>query len=122
VIDSTGGFNVAGPGNPPSPPAREFLVPGWEIGGESGVNDLTFTTTEVNGSGQLVAAVYVSGTIPGGSPAPTPTLPTVGNPTKVVTISPMASEFIQIPSSSTGDTVLYGSGADVYVTPVQIIA
>lgn len=103
-------------------------VLGNEIGGASPANDITYRIFDTTGynpntgiqSGQVTQLGYQSGTAPTG--APNAILPTAGNPTKVFTIPPLGSDLVQIPSSDNGSTVLVATGADVYVTPIQIVA
>ena len=96
-------------------------VLGDQIGGLSGFVSFNVTqTTDPNSPAPIVSLVYTSGYVPasGGSAI----LPTAGNPTKVFTIPPLASDLVQIPSSQSGSTTLVAAGADVYVTPIQIVA
>lgn len=104
-----------------------FTVYGAAIGGTSPTNDLTFTVTQtdpVGSTGRAVAATYTSGLIPGPEIA-NPTLPTSGNPSQVIIVSPGQTEYVQIPGSIVAPEynplILYASGADVYVTPVLLV-
>jgi len=104
-------------------------VSGADIGGTSPANDIVYgiaRTTNYNpNTGYQLGAVteiyYQNGTPPAGDSAAA-ILPTAGNPTKVFTIPPLSSDLVQIPASENGSTTLVASGADVYVTPIQIVA
>jgi hypothetical protein len=100
-------------------------VLGNAIGGATPANDINFIDSAVNENGSAAAFAYYSGAIPGTPPAPTANAPILGTPTKVFTIPPLSNQIIQIPSSSaslsTGPIDLIASGANLYVTPVQII-
>lgn len=99
---------------------------GNAIGGTTPANDIRMVDSAVDGSGAATMFEYFTGVLPGSQPAPTATAPTLGNPTKVFSIAPLSSVLVQIPSSSaslaTGPIDLVASGANVYVTPVQIVA
>lgn len=101
-------------------------VLGNAIGGTTPANDLRFIVSAVANDGSATAFQYYAGVIPGSLPPPTATAPTLGSPTKVFAISPLGSLLVQIPSTSAslanGPIDLVASGANVYVTPVQIIA
>ena len=104
-----------------------FVINGLNIGGASPFNDLTFMVTSCNpeSGGVALAATFVSGVVPGG-PSVAPVLPSPSNPTQVIIVGPGQTEYVQIPGSIVAPDyvplTLYASGADVYVTPVQIIA
>ena len=104
-----------------------FVVPYTQFDGVSG-DYISYQIYAVDnpdtGTGhptQLHLAAYQ---IP--SNAPSANAPTYNNPTKVFTIPPLTTEYVQIPTSSqTPDltpTTLVCSGANVYVTPIQVIA
>lgn len=95
-------------------------VSGSLIGGEAAWVLFNITGTSAgDGPGQVTTLEYSTGYQPAGGGA---NLPTPGNPTKVFTIPPLASDLVQIPSSDLGSTVLVASGANVYVTPIEIVA
>lgn len=91
------------------------------IGGQVALVYFVITsTTNPEALSPVTGLEYVSGYVPanaGGAILPTP-----GSPTKVFTIPPLASDLVQIPASNNGSTVLVASGANVYVTPIQIVA
>lgn len=93
---------------------------GQLIGGQQGFVFFTVVnTTNPGGMGTPTEIIYDSGYVPANTGGAI--LPTAGTPTKVFTIAPLTSEIVQIPASDNGSTVLVASGADVYVTPVQIV-
>tara|TARA_R110000868_G_scaffold5429_2_gene32856 strand:+ start:61 stop:678 length:618 start_codon:yes stop_codon:yes gene_type:complete len=100
-------------------------VDGADIGGVTGVNNITVNFTEVNPSpqGYAITLAYGGGLIPG---SPSPQQPTVDNPTAVVVVGVGQTELIQIPNSIQSPNfnilTLSVGGAAVYVTPVQIVA
>jgi len=108
---------------------QSFGVNGNDIGGTYPTNNLSFLITElknvVGGVGEVAALAYNAGVVPNGTD-PIANAPTLGSPTKVFTVAPLTSQLIQIPSSSaslsTGPIDLVASGANLYVTPVQVIA
>lgn len=101
-------------------------VLGADIGGATPTNNLSFVATAAGPNYSVTAFEYRTGVIPGTPPAPTASAPTLGSPTKVFSIPPQSSLLVQIPSSSaslsTGPIDLVASGANLYVTPVLILA
>jgi hypothetical protein len=103
-------------------------VSGADIGGTTPANDITYGIAYTTGynpntgyqSGSVTEIYYQNGTPPSGNSAAA-ILPTAGSPTKVFTIPPLSSDLVQIPASDNGSSTLVASGADVYVTPIQIV-
>ena len=77
------------------------------------------TDNDSGGRGHVTQYQVASYQIP--SSAPTANMPTYNNPTKVFLVAPQTSEYVQIPSSNAGNVVLVATGANVVVTPIQII-
>jgi len=106
-----------------------FNVLGTQFGGTAN-NYINFSVTGTNppytsyNNGYITELYVNSFNIP--SNAPNANAPTYNNPTKVFTIPPLTTEYVQIPTSAqTPDltpTTLVCSGANVYVTPIQVIA
>jgi len=102
-----------------------FTTSGTQTGGTSPANDLTWIVTDVI-SDYNANIAYQSGVIPGINPATNPIAPTEGTPTQTLIVAPATSEYVQFPGSITAPAYnpleIYCSGANVYVTPVQIVA